>query len=73
MTTQKLMAIVKDRGITIAIKEGRPVIVRGQYNPLVTDELLAVLKIHKERIIALLTPPSGDDGTTPRQRRADGP
>ncbi len=57
MTTEKLLAITRERGLDIALKDGRPVIVRGKGKDGVTDALLAVLKVHRERIIALLQKP----------------
>jgi hypothetical protein len=54
MTTQKVMEIVRDRGLEIVLKDGRPVIVPGNNRHQVTDELLAVLRIHRERIVAKL-------------------
>lgn len=55
MSTEQLLKIVKDRGLSIAIKEGRPVLVNAANNPAVTDKLLAVLKRHRDRIIDLLS------------------
>jgi hypothetical protein len=54
MTTQKLLEIVRNRGLDIVLKDGRPVIVPGKHRHQVTDKLLAVLRFHRERIIALL-------------------
>jgi len=55
MTTQQLLQIVKDRGLTIALKDGRPVLERAKGNANVNDALLAVLKWHRERIIEVLS------------------
>ena len=52
MTTKELLAIVKDRGLSLKLSEGRPVIV--QKNGGLTDALLKVLKRHRDRIIAML-------------------
>jgi hypothetical protein len=54
MTTKELLAIVKDRGLSVGIKDGRPVLQGAANNPKVTDALLSVLKIHRERIIEIL-------------------
>ncbi len=54
MTTRQLMDIVKARGLKLELHEGRPVIVPNGHRGEVTDALLAVLKVHKERIIAVL-------------------
>ncbi len=54
MTTTEVMMIVKDRGLDIVLREGRPILIGRP--PAVTDALLSVLKIHRERIIALLKP-----------------
>ena len=51
MTTQKLLEIVHERGLKIELRDGRPVLIRNGNNDAVTDKLLAVLKIHRERII----------------------
>lgn len=54
MTTTELLAIVKDRGLKIELKDGRPVLVRPPGSDGTTDKLLAVLKRHRERIIDML-------------------
>jgi len=54
MTTQELLRIAADRGLNIILSEGRPVIAPGCEKAAVTGELLAVLKIHRERIIEIL-------------------
>jgi hypothetical protein len=57
MTTKKLLEIVKDRGLEIVIRDGRPVLHKPKDigKEAVTDELLSVLKIHRERIIQHLS------------------
>lgn len=55
MTTNELLEIAKKRGLKIIVKEGRPMIVNPP-SGAVTDRLLAVLKIHREKIIAMLSP-----------------
>lgn len=58
MTTEELLAIVERRGLKIELREGRPVIVRNPADPrAVTDRLLSVLTIHRQRIIELLSKP----------------
>jgi hypothetical protein len=54
MTTAQLMAIVAERGLSIALKDGRPVLQQCAGKPEVTAELLAVLKFHREKIIEIL-------------------
>ena len=54
MSTENVLKIVKERGLVIEIREGRLVITNGANNPAVTDNLLKVLKRHRERIVALL-------------------
>ena len=54
MTTTALLKIVKDRGLKIALKEGQPCLVGAAGDPQLTDELLAVLRIHREWIIEQL-------------------
>lgn len=55
MSTPELMQLVKDRGLRIKLSsDGRPVLDGAAGNPAVTDRLLAVLKIHRERIVELL-------------------
>lgn len=57
MSTDEVLNIVKRRGLTLTIAtDGRPVIKNGAGNPNVTDKLLAVLKIHRDRIIERLRP-----------------
>ncbi len=57
MNTRQLMAIVQARGLKIEMHDGRPVIVPNGHRAEVTDALLAVLKVHKDRIIAILQSP----------------
>jgi hypothetical protein len=54
VTTDELLRIVEQRGLKLALKEGSPVTCEGEDNPAVTDALLAVLKIYRERIISVL-------------------
>jgi hypothetical protein len=55
MSTQQLLAIVKERGLRIEIKDGQPILKRPDGNQNVTDGLLKVLKFHRERIIQELS------------------
>lgn len=55
MTTKELLDIVKQRGLLIVLQEGRPILQRPPGNDKVTDKLLSVLKIHRERIIQELS------------------
>lgn len=55
MTTKELLEIVKRRGLSIVLHEGRPILQRPLENDKVTDKLLSVLKIHRERIIQELS------------------
>ena len=55
MSTEKVLAIVKDRGLKVFLGEdGRPMLARNGNGEAVTDALLAVLKRHRERIIEVL-------------------
>lgn len=54
MSTEKVMEIVRKRGLRIELKDGQPVLKRPAGNKNVTDSLLAVLKLHRERIVRLL-------------------
>lgn len=54
MNTRKVLTIVRERGLDVVLKDGRPVLIRPQGNEGVTDALLAVLKLHRERIIEAL-------------------
>lgn len=52
MNTEKVLAIVKDRGLKVFLADdGRPVLARNGHGEAVTDALLAVLKRHREKII----------------------
>jgi hypothetical protein len=51
MSTRELLRIVKERGLSIELRDGRPVLIRNGKDAAVTDKLLAVLKIHRDRII----------------------
>jgi hypothetical protein len=50
MTTNELLDIVKSRGLKIVLIDGRPVLEGARGNPAVTDNLLSVLRIHRDRI-----------------------
>lgn len=54
MTTRELLAIATQRGLTIRLKDGQPVISSNGHKEEVTAKLLAVLKNHRARIITLL-------------------
>jgi hypothetical protein len=54
MSTQEVLRIVKDRGLSINLKDGQPLLCRPQGSVAVTDSLLSVLKIHRQRIIDIL-------------------
>ncbi len=54
MTTDQLLAIVKERGLKIELRGDRPVLVAPENSPEVSDKLLAVLKVHREWIIERL-------------------
>jgi hypothetical protein len=53
MSTSELLDIVRKRGLRIVLENGRPVLKRANREQ-VTDSLLAVLKVHRERIIKML-------------------
>ena len=53
MSTSELLDIVRKRGLRIVLENGRPVLKRANREQ-VTDNLLAVLKVHRERIIKML-------------------
>lgn len=63
MTTEDVLKIVEKRGLKIALRNGQPVLEKAAGSASVTDELLAVLKFHRQRIIDKLTPltPKPDD------------
>ncbi len=55
MTTKELMALVKERGLSVELRpDGTPVLKYGNNPAMKTDKLLKVLKLHRERIIAIL-------------------
>jgi hypothetical protein len=54
MTTDELLRIVEQRGLRVVLKDGQPVICGAKSNPAATERLLAVLRLHRERIIAML-------------------
>ena len=53
MSTSELLDIVRKRGLRIVLENGKPVLKRANREQ-VTDNLLAVLKVHRERIIKML-------------------
>jgi hypothetical protein len=55
MTTRELLIIVERRGMRVVVEDGRPILLRQGSKDGVTDRLLAVLKRHREKIIALKT------------------
>lgn len=55
MSTKELLSIVKERGLSLVLKDGRPVIVGRREAGQVTDALLACLKRHREKIIEELS------------------
>lgn len=56
MKTQELLDIAKARGLNVKLVNGRPILnVPAGKQTEVTDELLACLKRHRERIIAMLS------------------
>ena len=61
MNTKQLLQLVAERGLKIELVDGRPVLRGAANNPKVTDRLLAVLKFHRERIIAQLSSCRGSD------------
>jgi hypothetical protein len=54
MSTEKLLEIVKARGLRIVLKDDRPVLEKAAGKPEVTSRLLSVLAFHRERIIEKL-------------------
>lgn len=56
MTTREVLLLVKERGLTVELRDdGTPVLSGNTKNPKAkTDKLMKVLKLHRERIIALL-------------------
>jgi hypothetical protein len=54
MTTREVMKIAEERGFKVVLApDGHPVLQGDRAN--VTDKLMAVLKIHREAIILILT------------------
>lgn len=72
MSTEQLLKIVKERGLRIEIKDGRPVLIRKAGDPALTDRLLAVLKRHRERIVTMLTPAAKQGEMFPKDGNAYG-
>lgn len=54
MKTTEVLRIVKERGLELRLKDGRPLLYRPQGNEGVTDALLKVLARHRELIISIL-------------------
>lgn len=54
MSTRELLKLVRDRGLSIILKDGRLNLQRPSGNDGVTDALLSVLKLHRDWIIELL-------------------
>jgi hypothetical protein len=54
MTTKEVLEIVKARGLKIVLNGDRPEIDPQGKKGVITDKLLSVLKIHRERIIEIL-------------------
>ncbi len=54
MSTRELLKLVEERGLKVAVRDGRPVLVRAAGSEAVTDKLLAVLKRHRQAIVELL-------------------
>jgi hypothetical protein len=55
MSTKELLKLVAERGLTIELQDGRPVLKGASKRPgAATDKLLRVLKLHRDRIIELL-------------------
>jgi hypothetical protein len=52
-TLPELLWIIRDRGLTLSLKDGRPTF-RGP-REMVTDSLLAVLLPHREEIVTMLS------------------
>lgn len=55
MSTRQVLEFCKERGLTVALKDGVPVLKEASNNPKATEKLRAVLKIHRERIIEILS------------------
>lgn len=62
MTTTQLLEIVKERGLTIYIRDGIPIL-KGP-PAKATEKLLAVLRFHRERILETLS--RGSNGSNPK-------
>lgn len=54
MTTEEVMAIVKDRGMSIRLRDGQLFIVKEQGSDGLTPSLVAVLKFHRDKILEML-------------------
>jgi hypothetical protein len=55
MNTRQLLEIVKSRGMRIKIEDGRPILIRNAGDGWKPGPLLAVLALHRERIIKELS------------------
>lgn len=55
MSTDQLIEIVQRRGLILKLVDGQPVITRPGGKGELTDNLLKVLKHHRERIIERLS------------------
>lgn len=57
MTTERLLQIIHDRNLSIVFAaDGQPAL-RGQgAKEMATPELMAVIKIHREKLLALARP-----------------
>jgi hypothetical protein len=61
VSTQEVMSVVKGRGLSVTLVDGRPVLRCPESSRAeITDALLAVLKRHREKIINLLKREGGD-------------
>lgn len=56
MTTKDLLSLVKERGLSVELRpDGTPVLKCGNNPAMKTDALLKVLRLHRERIIEMLS------------------
>lgn len=55
MTTEELLSILKDRGLTV-VQDGNQLALRGDKKQA-TPALMRVLKLHREKIIKIISPP----------------
>ena len=54
MSTKELLEIVKARGLKVVLVDGQSRLERLKGSTAVTDNLLSVLRFHRERIIDML-------------------